>query len=138
LQDYKKALEDSNPPILSANKVQTLFYKIPEILQIHSMFRFELSECVRNWDRDERIGDVFVSSFSRAIVLDMYSEFINNFTTAMDLAKQESKRKSAFDDFLKVKQITSSDRLSFFGLMVKPVQRFPQFILQLQVRSSFS
>lgn len=32
-----------------------------------------------------------------------------------------------------VKQISAHDRLSFFGLMVKPVQRFPQFILFLQV-----
>lgn len=45
---------------------------------------------------------------------------------------QESKRKSALADFLKVKQITAHDRVSFFGLMVKPVQRFPQFILLLQ------
>lgn len=106
---------------------------------------------MRNWDRDEKIGDVFVASFSKAIVLDIYSGFINNFSVAMDLAKMEAKRKSAFADFLKVssivrfengfrkflfqvKQIRSHDRLSFFGLMVKPVQRFPQFILFLQVR----
>lgn len=37
--------------------------------------------------------------------------------------------------YLQVKQISSHDRLSFFGLMVKPVQRFPQFILFLQVSS---
>lgn len=50
----------------------------------------------------------------------------------MELAKMEAKRKSALSDFLKVKQMTAHDRLSFFGLMVKPVQRFPQFILFLQ------
>ena len=33
---------------------------------------------------------------------------------------------------MQVKQITAHDRVSFFGLMVKPVQRFPQFILLLQ------
>jgi len=31
-----------------------------------------------------------------------------------------------------VKQITAHDRLNFFGLIVKPIQRFPQFILLLQ------
>jgi hypothetical protein len=50
----------------------------------------------------------------------------------MDCAKQESKRRSALADFLKVNQIKAHDRVSFFGLMVKPVQRFPQFILLLQ------
>lgn len=68
-------------------------------------------------------------------VLEAYSGFINNFTNAMDLAKTETKRKSAFADFLAVKLICSHDRLSFFGLMVKPVQRIPQFILFLQVKT---
>ena len=31
-----------------------------------------------------------------------------------------------------MKQSTAHDRLNFFGLMVKPIQRFPQFILLLQ------
>ena len=91
-----------------------------------------MSEAIRNWDKEEKIGDVFVANFSKAVVLEIYSDFINNFTAAMDCAKQESKRKSALADFLKVKQITAHDRVSFFGLMVKPVQRFPQFILLLQ------
>jgi hypothetical protein len=56
----------------------------------------------------------------------------------MDTAKSEARRKSAFAEFLKVKQMTAHDRLSLFGLMVKPVQRFPQFILLLQVNSYMS
>ncbi|CAH0554522.1 unnamed protein product [Brassicogethes aeneus] len=132
VNDYKKHLEESTPPILNATKISTLFLRLPEILQCHTLFRIALAECVRNWDKDEKIGDVFVASFSKAIVLDIYSGFINNFSRAMDLAKMEAKRKSALADFFKVKQISSHDRLSFFGLMVKPVQRFPQFILLLQ------
>jgi Rho guanine nucleotide exchange factor 10 len=82
------------------------------------------------------LGEVFLSAFSKAVVLDVYSDFINNFSVAMELAKMESKRKSALADFFKVKQISAHDRLSFFGLMVKPVQRFPQFIMFLQVINS--
>lgn len=132
VNDYKKPLGDSKPPILSVTKLATLFHRVSEILQCHTLFRIALAECVRQWDREEKIGDVFVASFSKAIVLDIYSDFINNFTRAMEVAKQESKKKTAFADFLKMRQITSPDRLSFFGLMVKPVQRFPQFILFLQ------
>merc|ERR1719430_728389 len=124
-----------------------MFYRVPEILQCHSQFRIALTEAVKNWDEEEKIGDVFVASFSKSVVLEVYSDFINNFSEAMELAKCESKRKSAFADFLKkgvarifgpaeyktkVKQITAHDRLNFFGLMVKPIQRFPQFILLLQ------
>ena len=52
--------------------------------------------------QDEKIGDVFVACFSKSVVLEIYADFINNFSEAMDLAKLESKRKSAFGDFLKV------------------------------------
>ncbi|XP_045516638.1 rho guanine nucleotide exchange factor 10-like protein isoform X4 [Pieris brassicae] len=130
--DYKKPLEESSPAILNASKIQTLFHRLPDILQCHLHFRTALADCARTWDRDEKIGEVFLNAFSKAVVLDVYSDFINNFSVAMELAKMESKRKSALADFFKVKQISAHDRLSFFGLMVKPVQRFPQFIMFLQ------
>lgn len=133
VNEYKKTLEESNPPILSSSKIATLFHRLPEILHCHTLFRIALADCVRNWDRDEKLGDVFVGTFGKPTVLETYSGFINNFSAAMELAKMEAKRKSALADFFKVKQISAHDRLSFFGLMVKPVQRFPQFILFLQV-----
>ncbi|KAK2709309.1 rho guanine nucleotide exchange factor 10-like isoform X3 [Artemia franciscana] len=132
VNDYKKRLEESCPPIMSPNKIATIFHRLPQILHCHNLFRVSLADSIRNWDKEEKLGEVFVASFSKALVLDIYSDFINNFSTAMELAKSEAKRKAAFADFLKVKQISSHDRLSFFGLMVKPVQRFPQFILLLQ------
>ncbi|XP_037937381.1 rho guanine nucleotide exchange factor 10-like [Teleopsis dalmanni] len=132
VNDYKQPLEESSPPVLSAAKISTLFHRLPEILHSHKLFRIALAECVRNWDRDEKLGDCFVSAFSKPRILEIYSGFINNFSAAMELAKMEEKRKSALADFFKVKQISAHDRLSFFGLMVKPVQRFPQFILFLQ------
>lgn len=135
VQDYKKPLEESNPPILNSSKIATLFHRLPEILHCHTLFRISLAECVRNWDNEEKVGDAFIASFGKPIILEIYSGFINNFSAAMELAKMEAKRKSALADFFKVKQISAHDRLSFFGLMVKPVQRFPQFILFLQVSS---
>nr|NP_001162780.2 uncharacterized protein Dmel_CG43658, isoform D [Drosophila melanogaster]ACZ95315.2 uncharacterized protein Dmel_CG43658, isoform D [Drosophila melanogaster] len=132
VNDYKKPLEECSPPVLNPVKIATLFHCLPDILHSHKLFRISLAECVRNWDRDEKIGDCFVSAFGKPQLLEIYSGFINNFSAAMELAKMEEKRKSALADFFKVKQISAHDRLSFFGLMVKPVQRFPQFILFLQ------
>ena len=88
VNDYKKPLEESNPPILSSSKVSILFHRVSEILQCHTVFRIALSEAIRNWDKEEKIGDVFVANFSKAIVLEIYSDFINNFTAAMECAKQ--------------------------------------------------
>lgn len=132
-QDYKKPLEESNPPILNSSKIATLFHRLPEILHCHTLFRIALADCVRNWDNEEKVADAFIASFGKPIILEIYSGFINNFSVAMELAKSEQKRKSALADFFQVKQYSAQDRLSFFGLMVKPVQRFPQFILFLQV-----
>ena len=58
MTDYKVPLEESSPPILSEAKVATMFYRVPEILQIHSQFRIALSEAVKNWDevRIEKIN----------------------------------------------------------------------------------
>ena len=129
--DYKKPLEEANPLILSQNKINLIFYRLEQILQCHTIFGIALSQCVREWDEKERIGDVFIASFSKSMVLDIYSDFINNFTNAMETARKASKSKSSFAQFLRDKSLSSPDRLSFFGLMVKPVQRFPQFILLL-------
>lgn len=130
--DFKRPLVNSQPPLVSQRKVDTMFFRLEEILQCHTLFGIALTQCIWEWDERERIGDVFLASFSKSVVLDIYSDFINNFSTAMETAKQAAKSKSAFSEFLKMKQIYSPDRLSFFGLMVKPVQRFPQFILLLQ------
>lgn len=102
IKDYKKPLEQSMPSILSQSKISILFHRVPEILQCHTLFRIALAEAVANWDRDHRIGDVFVASFSKAIVLDIYSGFINNFLNAMELAKTETKRKASLAEFFKV------------------------------------
>lgn len=130
IYEYKKPLEESEPPILSANKIGIIFFCLDQILQFHKLFGLALSHHVQEWDEKEMIGSVFTTSFSKPMVLDIYSGFINNFTNAMETARRASKSK-AFAQFLHDKSVSSPDRLSFFGSMVKPVQRFPQFILLL-------
>jgi len=130
IYEYKKPLEESDPPILSTNKISIIFFCLDQILQFHKLFGLALSHHVQEWDEKEMIGSVFTTSFSKPMVLDIYSGFINNFTNAMETARRASKSK-AFAQFLHDKSVASPDRLSFFGSMVKPVQRFPQFILLL-------
>lgn len=130
IYEYKKPLEEADPPILSANKIGIIFYCLDQILQFHRLFGLALSHHVQEWDEKEMIGSVFTTSFSQPVVFDVYSWFINNFTNAMETARRASKSK-AFAQFLHDKSVSSPDRLSFFGSMVKPVQRFPQFILLL-------
>ncbi|XP_029947589.1 rho guanine nucleotide exchange factor 10-like protein isoform X2 [Salarias fasciatus] len=132
LQDYHRPLMEADPRILSPRKIRPIFYRIREITQCHSMFQIALASRVAEWDTSEKIGDLFVASFSKSMVLDVYSDYVNNFTNAMALIKKACISKPAFLEFLKKKQASSVDRITLYGLMVKPIQRFPQFILLLQ------
>uniref|UniRef100_A0A8C7K7U7 Rho guanine nucleotide exchange factor 10 like n=1 Tax=Oncorhynchus kisutch TaxID=8019 RepID=A0A8C7K7U7_ONCKI len=130
--EYQKPLLEPEARILSDKKVRPIFYRLREILQCHSMFQIALASRVAEWDLSEKIGDLFVASFSKSMVLDVYSDYVNNFTNAMALIKKACISKPAFLEFLKKKQVSSPDRITLYGLMVKPIQRFPQFILLLQ------
>ncbi|XP_019367479.1 PREDICTED: rho guanine nucleotide exchange factor 10-like protein isoform X7 [Gavialis gangeticus] len=132
LQDYRNPLMEMEPKVLSARKCQVVFFRLKEILQCHSMFQIALFSRVAEWDATEKIGDLFVASFSKSMVLDVYSDYVNNFTSAMSLIKKACLTKPAFLEFLKKRQMSSPDRVTLYGLMVKPIQRFPQFILLLQ------
>uniref|UniRef100_A0A8C5XTR7 Rho guanine nucleotide exchange factor 10-like protein n=1 Tax=Microcebus murinus TaxID=30608 RepID=A0A8C5XTR7_MICMU len=132
LQDYRNPLMEMEPKALSARKCQVVFFRVKEILHCHSMFQIALSSRVAEWDSTEKIGDLFVASFSKSMVLDVYSDYVNNFTNAMSIIKKACLTKPAFLEFLKRRQVCSPDRVTLYGLMVKPIQRFPQFILLLQ------
>uniref|UniRef100_A0A8C3CZ07 Rho guanine nucleotide exchange factor 10 n=1 Tax=Cairina moschata TaxID=8855 RepID=A0A8C3CZ07_CAIMO len=136
LEQYEKPLSEMEPKLLSERKLKMVFYRIKEILQCHSMFQIALASRVSEWDSVEMIGDVFVASFSKSMVLDAYSEYVNNFSTAVGILKKTCATKPAFLDFLKQCQESSPDRITLYGLMMKPIQRFPQFILLLQLLSS--
>ncbi|OWK12678.1 ARHGEF10L [Cervus elaphus hippelaphus] len=132
LQDYRNPLMEMEPKALSARKCRAVFFRVKEILHCHSMFQIALSSRVAEWDSTEKIGDLFVASFSKSMVLDVYSDYVNNFTNAMSIIKKACLTKPAFLEFLKRRQVCSPDRVTLYGLMVKPIQRFPQFILLLQ------
>ncbi|XP_071466741.1 rho guanine nucleotide exchange factor 10 isoform X2 [Marmota flaviventris] len=131
LEQYQKPLSETEPRLLSDRKRKVVFYRVREILQCHSMFQIALASRVSEWDAVETIGDVFVASFSKSMVLDAYSEYVNNFSTAMAMLKKTCAAKPAFLEFLK-SQESSPDRVTLYSLMMKPIQRFPQFILLLQ------
>lgn len=132
LEQYEKPLSEMEPRLLSDRKLKMVFYRVKEILQCHSMFQIALASRVSEWDAVETIGDVFVASFSKSMVLDAYSEYVNNFSTAVAVLKKTCATKPAFLEFLKLSQDSSPDRVTLHSLMMRPIQRFPQFILLLQ------
>uniref|UniRef100_A0A8C2JJF7 Rho guanine nucleotide exchange factor (GEF) 10-like a n=1 Tax=Cyprinus carpio TaxID=7962 RepID=A0A8C2JJF7_CYPCA len=103
LQEYQRPLMEAEPRILSVRKIRPIFFRLWEIVQCHSMFQIALASRVAEWDSCEKIGDLFVASFSKSMVLDVYSDYVNNFTNAMALIKKACMSKPAFLEFLKVR-----------------------------------
>ncbi|XP_043107606.1 rho guanine nucleotide exchange factor 10-like [Puntigrus tetrazona] len=101
LQEYQRPLMEAEPRILSVRKIRPIFFRLREIMQCHSMFQIALASRVAEWDSCEKIGDLFVASFSKSMVLDVYSDYVNNFTNAMALIKKACMSKPAFLEFLK-------------------------------------
>ncbi|CAG5115124.1 unnamed protein product, partial [Candidula unifasciata] len=130
VKDYEKTLLEFIPQPKS--HVRRVFSKMREIIGHHKMFQIELSERVKLWDEEEKIGDIFTASFSKTMLINAYSVYVNNFAAAMDEVRLLQRARQIFQDFLQKQEKNSADRLSIFGLMVKPVQRFPQFIMFLQ------
>eukprot|EP00106_Octopus_bimaculoides_P008662 XP_014776104.1 PREDICTED: rho guanine nucleotide exchange factor 10-like [Octopus bimaculoides] len=137
IESLQRIHNDYETPILEAvdsqkSKVKSSLKKLREILNYHRMFQIELANRVNDWQEENIIGDIFIASFSKSMVLDAYSVYVNNFTATMEDIKKLQRTRQSFRDFLKQKETSSLDRLSIFALMVKPIQRFPQFIMCLQ------
>uniref|UniRef100_A0A673ADD0 Rho guanine nucleotide exchange factor 10 n=1 Tax=Sphaeramia orbicularis TaxID=375764 RepID=A0A673ADD0_9TELE len=121
LEQYEKPLSQIEPRLLSDRKLKMTFYRVREILQCHFLFQIALASRVAEWDSLEMIGDVFVASVSRGVA---GSLIVNDYLLCSKLSLPIF--------HLQHRQETSSDRMTLYGLMMKPIQRFPQFILLLQ------
>ena len=62
-----------------------------------------------------------------------YTGYVNNFAEAMHVLERSIIKKQKFVQFLKSKFHLSKTSLSLQGLLLKPIQRFPQYILFLTV-----
>ena len=76
---------------------------------------------------------IIFSQFYRREVIGHYVKYVNNFTDAMGTLQKNISKRPKFVSFLKEKYKESKTSLSLQGLLLKPVQRFPQYILFLQV-----
>ena len=96
----------------------------------HQLLKIETSSKISTVSL-EKIGNVFVV-FSRPNVFQAYSEHINNLQKSIDLVENESKHNQPLTDLLKQNQQAAADQMNICGLLLKPVQRFPQLILILK------
>lgn len=130
IQSYMKPLKQSENSLLcDPSLVDEMFYQIPEILEHHELFLEQVINCVNDWHERQTIGDLLVQSFSKEVLANIYSAYIDNFLNAKDAVRMAKEAKPAFMKFLEQCMRENKEKQSLGDLMIKPVQRIPRYEL---------
>ncbi|XP_067322559.1 rho guanine nucleotide exchange factor 17 isoform X1 [Anolis sagrei] len=130
MQGYMKPLKQPENSILcDPSLVDEIFDQIPELLEHHEEFLDQISECVQNWHEKQKVGDILVQSFSKDILVHIYSAYIDNFLNAKDAVRIAKEAKPAFMKFLEQSMRENKEKQALSDLMIKPVQRIPRYEL---------
>uniref|UniRef100_A0A182XX47 Uncharacterized protein n=1 Tax=Anopheles stephensi TaxID=30069 RepID=A0A182XX47_ANOST len=118
-----------NSGLVDVQTVDEIFFMVPAILNIHERFLEELRRRLDSWDKMQMIGDAFVDVFSRPVILDTYTAFVNNWNRAKDAIRSARQKCPAFARFLEAMAREHKGKLSLDNLLIKPVQKFPNYEL---------
>ncbi|XP_026769328.3 rho guanine nucleotide exchange factor 17 isoform X3 [Pangasianodon hypophthalmus] len=130
IQSYMKPLKQAeNSPLCDPSLVDEMFYQIPEILEHHELFLEQVISCVNDWHERQTIGDLLVLSFSKEVLANIYSAYIDNFLNAKDAVRIAKEAKPAFMKFLEQSMRENKEKQALGDLMIKPVQRIPRYEL---------
>ncbi|XP_055604092.1 uncharacterized protein LOC129752331 [Uranotaenia lowii] len=117
--------------LVDTQTVDEIFFMVPTILNIHERFLEELRRRLDSWDPLQKIGDAFIDVFSRPVILDTYTSFVNNWNRAKDAIRATRQKCPAFARFLEAMAREHKGKLSLDNLLIKPVQKFPNYELIL-------
>ncbi|XP_053694272.1 uncharacterized protein LOC128742086 [Sabethes cyaneus] len=121
-----------NSGLVDTQTVDEIFFMVPAILNIHERFLEELRRRLDAWDPLQKIGDAFVDVFSRPVILDTYTSFVDNWNRAKDAIRVTRQKCPAFARFLETMAREHKGKLSLDNLLIKPVQKFPNYELILR------
>lgn len=54
-----KAAATTSQPVLTLAQIETIFFKVPELFEIHKDFYDGLFPRVQQWSHHQRVGDLF-------------------------------------------------------------------------------
>ncbi|XP_076853431.1 rho guanine nucleotide exchange factor 17 [Brachyhypopomus gauderio] len=130
IQGYMKPLKQTeNSPLCDPSLVDEMFYQIPEILEHHEQFLEQVLGCVSDWHDRQTVGHLLVQSFSKEVLANIYSAYIDNFMNAKDAVRVAKEAKPAFMKFLEQSMRENKEKQALGDLMIKPVQRIPRYEL---------
>ncbi|XP_063287751.1 rho guanine nucleotide exchange factor 17 isoform X1 [Pelobates fuscus] len=130
MEGYMKPLKQpENSFMCDPSLVDEIFNQIPELLEHHEQFLEQVHHCVQNWAEIQTVGDVLVQSFSKEILVTIYSAYIDNFLNAKDAVRVARESRPAFLKFLEQCTRENKEKQALSDLMIKPVQRIPRYEL---------
>ncbi|XP_068122735.1 rho guanine nucleotide exchange factor 17 isoform X2 [Hyperolius riggenbachi] len=130
MEGYMKPLKQPENSILcDPSLVDEIFDQIPELLEHHEQFLEQVHHVVQNWPDVQTVGDILIQSFSKDILVSIYSAYIDNFLNAKDAVRVAKEARPAFIKFLEQCTRENKEKQALSDLMIKPVQRIPRYEL---------
>ncbi|XP_069019370.1 breakpoint cluster region protein [Embiotoca jacksoni] len=129
-----KAAATTSQPVLTVAQIETIFFKVPELYEIHKEFYDGLLPRVQQWSHHQRVGDLFQKLASQ---LGVYRAFVDNYELAVETAEKCCQANTQFAEIsenLKVrspKDCKETAKNSLEALLYKPVDRVTRSTLVL-------
>uniref|UniRef100_A0A8C8I5A9 Active breakpoint cluster region-related protein n=1 Tax=Oncorhynchus tshawytscha TaxID=74940 RepID=A0A8C8I5A9_ONCTS len=131
-----KATATTSQPVLTIQQVETIFYKIQDIFEIHKEFYDALFPHIQQWDEKVAVGHLFQKLASQ---LGVYKAFVDNYKTAVETAEKCSQANTQFQKISEVDvghtrkhtKHTHTMHISCEALLYKPIDRVTRSTLVL-------
>uniref|UniRef100_A0A8C3CWR1 BCR activator of RhoGEF and GTPase n=1 Tax=Cairina moschata TaxID=8855 RepID=A0A8C3CWR1_CAIMO len=129
-----KAAATTSQPVLTSQQIETIFFKVPELYEIHKEFYDGLFPRVQQWSHQQRVGDLFQKLASQ---LGVYRAFVDNYEVAMETAEKCCQANAQFAEISEGLCLGTSFLcfhcffFFFTALLYKPVDRVTRSTLVL-------
>ncbi|KAK6313014.1 breakpoint cluster region protein-like isoform X1 [Coregonus clupeaformis] len=129
-----RAAATTSQPMLTIQQIETIFFKVTELHEIHKDFYDALLPRVQEWSHNQCVGDLFQKLASQ---LGVYRAFVDNYKVAVEMADKCCQANIQFAEIcenLKVrstKECKDQAKNSLETLLYKPVDRVTRSTLVL-------
>ncbi|XP_051956190.1 breakpoint cluster region protein isoform X1 [Xyrauchen texanus] len=130
-----KAAATTSQPVLTVQQIETIFFKVPELYEIHKEFYDGLLPRVQQWSHHQRVGDLFQKQASQ---LGVYRAFVDNYELAVETAERCCQANTQFAEISESLKVRSTKeckdltaKYSLETLLYKPVDRVTRSTLVL-------
>ncbi|XP_054480022.1 epithelial cell-transforming sequence 2 oncogene-like [Anoplopoma fimbria] len=132
-QEPLTAALNSNRAIISYADIHIVLSPVTQILELNRVFLADLQARLQQWGAEQCVGDVLVKLCSK---LRVYTNYLNNYITALCTIDKCRETKPPFRAFLKrADRNLATHMLSLQELLLCPVWRIQEYVTLLQVLS---